>query len=62
MTADEQNSSNRGETRGKMPRDTNARAQRVRRQMTDVERQEWRDLQRRVRMYEERFGVRYSRD
>jgi hypothetical protein len=32
------------------------------RAMTEVERQEWRDLNRRVRMYEEAFGVRYSRD
>jgi hypothetical protein len=34
----------------------------ARRAMTDVESQEWRDLSRRVRMYEETFGVRYSRD
>lgn len=32
------------------------------RAMTDVERQLWRDLCRQTKMYEETFGVRYSRD
>jgi hypothetical protein len=30
--------------------------------MTDFECQEWRDLNRRVKRYEDAFGVRYSRD
>jgi hypothetical protein len=32
------------------------------RAMTEIERQEWRDLNRRVKLYEETFGVRYSRE